>query len=270
MITDNKLKMMMITLTTAWVVIFSILPFVFLIITSFLNRHVVHHDFFQWFNVPLSIHNYAPLEKAIAVDVLRLSLRLAMFATFICLILGYPIAYWLGRSNKPFKSWYLLCIVLVFWTSPLVKSYALIYILKPILFTDVSLTIGFVYILLPIMIISIMTNVFRIDPNLFFAAQELGANTFTLMRRIVLPLTLPGIIAGCTLVFLPSMTLFYIPDILGNRAHIIIGRFILNQFLFAHDWPLGAAIATALMLVLAIFMLIYFWAIRHDKERGIG
>jgi spermidine/putrescine transport system permease protein len=119
---------------------------------------------------------------------------------------------------------------------------------KPIsmIFNNTSVLIGLVYNLLPFMILPLLTNIERLDNRLVDAARDLGANRFTTFRKIIIPLTMPGIIAGCILVFLPAMTIFYIPDLLGGAKSILLGNLIQNQFLMAGNWPFGSAISIVL------------------------
>jgi len=120
---------------------------------------------------------------------------------------------------------------------------------------------------LPFMILPIMTNVERLDDSLIDAAHDLGANKITTFRRVIIPLTLPGIIAGSILVFLPAMTMFYIPDILGGAKSILLGNLIQNQFLMSGNWPMGSAVSTMLTVILISLILIYVWATRRTKKR---
>ena len=178
----------------------------------------------------------------------------------------------------------MLLVIIPFWTSSLIRSYALIAIIKAkgilnsllialgiihqplsILFTNSAVIIGLVYNLLPFMILPIMTNVERLDNRLIDAARDLGANRFTTFRKVIIPLTMPGIIAGSILVFLPAMTIFYIPDILGGAKSILLGNLIQNQFLIAENWPMGSAISAILTLVLATLILIYVWVNRARR-----
>ena len=137
----------------------------------------------------------------------------------------------------------------------------------PILFTNYAVMIGLVYNLLPFMILPIMTNVERLDERLIDAAKDLGANRFTIFRKIIIPLTMPGIIAGSTLVFLPAMTLFYIPDILGGAKSVLLGNLIQNQFLIAQNWPMGSTFSDVLTLVLISLILLYVAVTRSNKKR---
>jgi spermidine/putrescine transport system permease protein len=117
------------------------------------------------------------------------------------------------------------------------------------------------------MILPIMTNVERLDTRLVDAAYDLGANSITTFRKVIIPLTMPGIISGIILVFLPAMTIFYIPDILGGAKSVLLGNLIQNQFLVAQNWPLGSAVSTVLTIILISLILLYAWVTRGSKMR---
>ena len=134
------------------------------------------------------------------------------------------------------------------------------------LFTNTAVIIGLVYNLLPFMILPIMTNVERLDSRLIDAARDLGANRLTTFRKIIIPLTMPGIISGCILVFLPAMTLFYIPDLLGGAKSMLVGNLIQNQFLSARDWPFGAAVSVILVLVMSLLLVLYYFSILRNSD----
>jgi len=127
--------------------------------------------------------------------------------------------------------------------------------------------IGTVYNLLPFMVLPLLTNIERLDDQLVDAARDLGANRFTTFSKIILPLTLPGILSGCILVFLPAMTLFYIPDLLGGSKSILLGNLIQNQFLIAQNWPLGSAVSIVFTLLLVILLFVYWRTIRTGLQK---
>jgi spermidine/putrescine transport system permease protein len=191
-------------------------------------------------------------------------------------LMAYPFAYFISRLPEKTKGFLVLLVVIPFWTSSLIRSYSLIAILKTkglinafllwagiihaplqILFTHTAVVVGLVYNLLPFMILPILTNIERLDNRLLDAARDLGATRFTIFRRVVVPLTIPGIVAGCTLVFLPAMTIFYIPEILGGAKSVLMGNLIQREFLSMHNWPQGAATSILLIGFLALLVGIY-------------
>ncbi|MCZ6914823.1 MAG: ABC transporter permease subunit, partial [Rickettsia endosymbiont of Ixodes persulcatus] len=194
----------------------------------------------------------------------------------ICLCLGYPFAYILARLKSKYKSLLLFLVIIPFWTSSLIRTYAIISILKAkgllntillslgiihqplsILYTGTAVMIGLVYSLLPFMILPLYANIEKLDIQFIDAARDLGANTVIIFMRVILPLTLPGIVGGIILVFLPAMSMFYIPDILGGAKSLLVGNLIQNEFLSAHNWPLGSAVSMVLTLSMGLLLLVY-------------
>ena len=280
---DNHFKHFSLTVVWFWLFLFALLPFCLVIAASFMGHSDEH-----LIQLPLTLDNYRQLNNAIYIRIFEKSFLIAGFSTLLCLVIGYPFAYIIARLQGPWKNFLLLLVIIPFWTSSLIRSYALIAIIKAkgilnsllillgiidhplsILFTNSAVIIGLVYNLLPFMILPIMTNVERLDNRLVDAARDLGANHFTTFRRVIIPLTMPGIIAGCILVFFPAMTIFYIPDILGGAKSILLGNLIQNQFLIAENWPLGSAVSAVLTIVLATLILIYLWVSRGSKRREL-
>jgi spermidine/putrescine transport system permease protein len=279
---DAYFKYFSLSLVWFWLFLFALLPFCLVIITSFMPPH--QSDILK---ASFTLENYQQLFQPLYLRIFQKSFLIAGMATAICLVLGYPFAYLLARMQGNLKNILLMLIIIPFWTSTLIRSYALIAIIKakgllssllialgliqhplPILFTNTAVMIGLVYNLLPFMILPIMTNIERLDHGLVDAARDLGANRYTTFRRVIIPLTIPGIIAGCILVFLPAMTIFYIPDILGGAKSILLGNLIQNQYLIAQNWPMGSAFSTMLTLLLATLIIIYLIATRGSKKQN--
>lgn len=263
-----------------WLIIFALLPFCLVIIASLLEQSQT-----QLLQLPFTFDNYFRLINPLYARIFEKSFIIAGISTFFCLLLGYPFAFLIARMHDTYKNLLLLLIIIPFWTSSLIRSYALIAILKAkgilnslligiglihqplsILFTNDAVIIGLVYNLLPFMILPILTNVERLDNRLIDAARDLGAKRFTIFSKIIIPLTMPGIVAGCILVFLPAMTIFYIPDILGGAKSILLGNLIQNQFLIAQNWPAGSAVSCVLTLMLAVLICIYLLQSRGNKD----
>lgn len=278
---NNPFKVFSLSTVWLWMFSFALLPFCLIVISSFMQ-----HDHNQIFQASFTLANYSQINNAVYFRIFEKSFFLAGIATLICLLLGYPFAYLIARMHGAWKNFLLLLVIIPFWTSSLIRSYALIAMIKAkgilntvligagilheplqLLFTNTAVVIGLVYNLLPFMVLPIMTNIERLDIRLIDAARDLGANRFTTFKRVIIPLTAPGIIAGSILVFLPAMTIFYIPDILGGAKSILLGNLIQNQFLVAQNWPMGAAVSVALSLILISLILIYMWATRGNKNR---
>jgi spermidine/putrescine transport system permease protein len=279
---DNSLKYFSLSAIWLWLIVFALLPFALVTLASFAS-----HDDSRLLTMPATLLNYFQLNNAIYVKIFKQSFYIAGTCTLICLLLGYPFAYSIARMQHRFKNLLILLIIIPFWTSSLIRTYSMITMLKPkgvinsillwsgiidkplpLLFSDTSVMIGLVYNLLPFMVLPLLTNIERLDNRLIDAARDLGANRFTTFRRIILPLTMPGILSGCILVFLPAMTIFYIPDLLGGSKSILLGNLIQNQFLIAQNWPLGSAISVVFTLMLAVLLIIY-WRSMGSKERDL-
>lgn len=277
---DTGFKHSSLTIIWIWLFLFALLPFGLVVVTSFLSHSENH--LMTW---PLTLVNYQRLNNEMYLNIFAKSFLIAGISTLLCLIIGYPFAFIIARMQGAWKNFLLLLVIIPFWTSSLIRSYALIAIIKTkgilnsllltvglihhpisILFTNAAVIIGLVYNLLPFMILPIMTNIERLDNRLIDAARDLGANRLTTFRRVIIPLSMPGIISGSILVFLPAMTIFYIPDILGGAKSILLGNLIQNQFLIAQNWPMGSAVSTVLTLVLATLIIVYLWAKRGSKK----
>ena len=277
---DETFKHFSLSIIWFWLVIFALLPFCLVGIASFLNHNENH-----LMNLPITFSNYAQLNNTIYIKIFKESFYIASICTMICLALGYPFAFAIARMQNHYKRLLVLLIIIPFWTSSLIRTYSMITMLKPkgiinsilmwfnlidkplpLLFTDTAVMIGLVYNLLPFMVLPLLTNIERLDNRLIDAARDLGANRITTFSRIILPLTMPGILSGCILVFLPAMTIFYIPDLLGGSKSILLGNLIQNQFLITQNWPLGSAISVVFTLLLVILLFIYWRSFRGKEQ----
>jgi putrescine transport system permease protein len=211
----------------------------------------------------------------------------AAVSTVICLLIGYPIAYAIARSDASTRNILMLLVVLPFWTSFLLRVYAWIGILKnngllnnfltwigvidqPIqmLQTDFAVYVGIVYSYLPFMILPLYANLEKLDLTLLEAAADLGCRPWQAFYKVTLPLSKPGIIAGCLLVFIPAVGEFVIPSLLGDPGMLMIGKVLWTEFFNNRDWPVASAVAIALLLFLVIPMMLYQRA--QDAEAGGG
>lgn len=263
-----------------WLAIFSLIPSFLLLMTSIL----VQGDG-ELVRLQLTIDNYLRLFNP---DYLRVFLRsfvLAGTCTLACLLLAYPFSYCIARLPEQYKGIGLLLVIIPFWTSSLIRSYAIVALLKThgiintflmwlgiinapiqLMYTNTATLIGLIYTLLPLMILPLYASIEKLDIRFIDAARDLGAKKHQVFFKVILPLTLPGIFAGCLLVFLPAMTLFYIPDLLGGAKTILIGNIIQNQFLAARDWPMGATISVTLTLLMGLVLFVYWRRYPNRQE----
>lgn len=210
------------------------------------------------------------------------SVRLAFFSTLYCLLFAYPMAWWIARSNKSLQHILLVLILMPFWTSSLLRMYALIGLLNPngvindfliwagitvtpiqMMQTDYSIYSGIILTYLPLMILPLYASLVRLDNSVLEAAADLGAKNWDIFRTIILPLSMPGVIAGCLLVFIPAVGEFVIPALLGGPEQLMLGKVIWTEFFRNRDWPVAAAIA---IILIAIIILPIVYARYQDKE----
>ncbi|MBN2689793.1 MAG: ABC transporter permease subunit [Gammaproteobacteria bacterium] len=254
-----------------WLAIFALTPIALVLISSFFTPDNEH-----FIRLPATINNYAQLFNTVYLRILLQSILLATSCTIICLIIAYPFAYIVARIKSHYRFLLLLLIIIPFWTSSLIRTYAIIAILKTkgilnsvllmlgiihhplhILYSYTAVLIGTSYTLLPFMILPIYANLEKFDNSLIDAARDLGAGKFRIFVEIILPLSTPGIIAGSILVFLPAMTMFYIPVLLGGAKDLLLGNLIENEFLITNNWPMGAAISVFVILLMGLSAIAY-------------
>lgn len=229
--------------------------------------------------LPFTGENYSRLWDSLYLRILGRSFWIAGASTVFCLLLGFPLALFLARS--PRKNLYLSLVMLPFWTSFLVRTYAWMFLLRdtglinsvlqnigwirhplPLLYNDGAVIVGLVYAYLPFMVLPLYSTLERLDPNLIEAAADLGARPAATLARVIVPLSAPGIRAGIVLVFIPCLGAFLTPDLLGGGKSVMIGNLIQNQFTTARDWPFGSALSLVLM---ALVMLLLWLFTRRDS-----
>lgn len=223
------------------------------------------------------IRNYIRVFNSLYIPIYLRSIYIAFLTTLICLLIGYPVAYYIAMKAKPEnKIIYLFLIIVPLWTSFLIRTYAWILILRdeglvnlfllriglidkplPLLYNEFSVLLGLIYGELPFMILPIYASLEKIDINLIEASKDLGADEFGTLKRVILPLTLPGIIVGVMIVFIPTLGSFIVSDLLGGAKSMLVGNLIQNQFIVARDKPFGSAIAFVLSFFVLILLYIY-------------
>ncbi|MEZ5545640.1 MAG: ABC transporter permease subunit [Lysobacteraceae bacterium] len=232
--------------------------------------------------------NYAALLKdSLYLKAYLNSLLFASISTTIALLIGYPIAYGIARAKPAWRLALLVGVILPFWTSSLLRTYAMSGILKgngllsnflmwlgvidqpmELLYTNAAVYIGIVYNYLPFMILPLAATLMKLDFTLLEAAEDLGARPWQAFLKITLPLSLPGIIAGALLVFIPAVGEFVIPDILGGPDAITIGRVLWTEFFSNRDWPLASAVAVAMLLLIVVPTLIFEYVENRSEAKG--
>jgi len=250
---------------------------------------VMTRDPDTFISLPLNLDAYRQLFDPLYLEVFLHSLYMAAMTTLVCLLIGYPFAWALSKPGKQRQLLLIFFLIIPFWTNSLVRTYALKLILatngllnnalmalgiiqKPLqmLYTEGAVIIGLVYLLLPFMILPLYSVFDDLRQELLLASHDLGAGRFATFIHVIVPLTLPGILAGVMLVLLPAMGLFFVPDILGGSRNLLVGNVIKNQFLDARDWPFGAAASIVLTVTMAILMLAYRLSKQRIGEEGAG
>lgn len=269
---NNTFQKSTITVIFGWLLFFVLVPNILVLLVSFLSR-----DSSQFYAMPFTFENYTHLFDSLYAQVLWNSLYMAGIATLICLLVGYPFAFVLTKMPAKYRPILLFLVVLPFWTNSLIRIYGMKIFLGVkgilnqsllwlgiidtpirILNTEVAVIIGLVYLLLPFMILPLYSAIDKLDGRLLEAAKDLGANAFQRFIRIILPLTMPGIIGGCLLVFLPAMGMFYVADLLGGAKVLLVGNIIKSEFLISRNWPFGAALSIGLTILMALLIFVYW------------
>ncbi|MFV8449295.1 spermidine/putrescine ABC transporter permease PotB [Vibrio campbellii] len=269
-----NLQNAIITLIVGWLTLFVLVPNLMIIGTSFLTR-----DEANLIELTFTFDNYLRLLDPLYAKVLMHSFYMAIIATLLCLVIGYPFAYIVAKMPEKWRPFMLFLVIVPFWTNSLIRTYGLKIVLgtqsilnkslmameiidKPmrLMYTETAVMIGLVYILLPFMILPLYSAIEKLDNTYIEAAKDLGANKFQTITKVILPLTMPGIIGGCLLVLLPALGMFYISDLLGGAKNLLIGNVIKSQVLNARDWPFGAATSIALTFAMAVMLYAYYRA----------
>ncbi|HBC3479259.1 TPA: spermidine/putrescine ABC transporter permease PotB [Vibrio parahaemolyticus] len=269
-----NLQNAIITLIVGWLTLFVLVPNLMIIGTSFLTR-----DEANLIELTFTFDNYLRLLDPLYAKVLMHSFYMAIIATLLCLIIGYPFAYIVAKMPEKWRPFMLFLVIVPFWTNSLIRTYGLKIVLgtqgilnkslmamdiidKPLrlMYTETAVMIGLVYILLPFMILPLYSAIEKLDNTYIEAAKDLGASKLQTITKVILPLTMPGIIGGCLLVLLPALGMFYISDLLGGAKNLLIGNVIKSQVLNARDWPFGAATSIALAIAMAIMLYAYYRA----------
>jgi putrescine transport system permease protein len=276
-----------------WLIVLFLIPFIIVFKISFSEVRLAmppYAPLFEWLDgklvaVKLNFSNYAFLfTDALYVSSYLYSLKVAAVSTLLCLLLGYPMAYAIARSSPTSRNVLLMLIVLPFWTSFLLRVYAWIGLLKSngvinnvlmsvgiihepltMLQTDFAVYVGIVYSYLPFMILPLYSNLEKHDLTLIEAAADLGARPFTAFRRITLPQSLPGIIAGSLLVFIPAVGEYVIPSLLGRTDQLMIGRVLSDEFFQNRDWPVASSVAIFMLALLVVPIMLF----QHFEKRTL-
>lgn len=294
-IRENLWRYFIVAIPYIWLLLFFLAPFVIVFKISLADPIIAQPPFTPLFNqgsdggfsIYTTFDNFLYLFQDSLYFVTYLnSVKLAFIATLFTLLIGYPIAYGIARSPQPTRNILLLLVVIPFWISFLLRVYSWMGILKTnglingfllwlgvidqpleLLYTDTAVYIGMVYSYLPYMILPLYANLVKLDIRLLEAASDLGAKKWQGFVDVTLPLSMPGIIAGCLLVFIPAIGEYVIPALLGGADTLMIGRVLFDEFFLNRDWPVASAVAIVLLLLL-VLPIVYFQKKQAQETTG--
>lgn len=274
-------RLFVISVPMAWLLLFFLIPFVVVFGISLAIRRFGRPPYTELLTVTdetsiqltLHLNNYLTLiSDTLYVNAYMSSVSIAAISTIIALLIGYPMAYFIARSNDTWRNVLLMLVVLPFWTSFLLRVYALssfmrgqgvinnflgIFGIPPLVMmqTDFAVYVGIVYTYLPFMILPLYTSLVKLDSSLLEASADLGARPIRTFFSVTLPLSMPGVIAGSMLVFIPAIGEFVIPTLLGGPGTLMIGRVLWDEFFTNTNWPRASAVATAMLFVIMLSLL---------------
>jgi len=281
-IRQQPFRAAVLVLVWGWLLFLVLTPNMLVVGASVMTR-----DPANFISLPLNLDAYRQLFNPLYLEVFLHSLYMAAMTTLVCLLIGYPFAWALSRVEKRRQILLIFLLIIPFWTNSLVRTYALKLILATngllnsalmslgiidepaqLLYTEGAVIVGLVYLLLPFMILPLYSVFEDLRQDVLLASHDLGAGRFATFKNVIVPLTLPGVLAGVMLVLLPAMGLFFVPDILGGSRNLLVGNVIKNQFLDARNWPFGAAASIVLTLTMALLMFAHRLSKRRLGEEG--
>lgn len=266
-----------------YMVSFLAVPLLLIILVSFFKRGV-----YGDINYVFTLTNYIRMFDPLYLRIIWISLIISFITTVVCLLFGYPFAYFIARAPKKFRVVLMMLIIVPFWTNSLVRTYAWIILLRTegiiniylmklgfiqepltMLYNQGAVLVGLVYTLFPFMILPLYASIEKLDPTYLEAAGDLGASPWKSFLRITLPLTMPGIIAGSLLVFIPTLGYFFIPDLMGGSKTMLVSNLIKNQFLTARDWPFGSALSIVLIIITLVLIYSYIRVVGNKRDTEV-
>lgn len=258
-----------------WMIIFTIIPLIL----------ILHYSFTATTNgdTAFTLYNYRRILDPLYINIIKNSISLAVKCTVVCFVMGYPVAYILSKKEFSNKGTLLFLFIVPMWMNFLLRTYAWLNILgnngvlnsilvffgiprQQLLFTEGAVLMGLVYNFLPFMILPIYTSLQKIDISLIEGAQDLGANTFQVFKKIIFPLSIPGVVSGITMVFMPAVSTFIISNLLGGEQFMLVGNLIEQQFLRVGNWHFGSSLAVLLMILIIISTLLLSFLNKETKE----
>ena len=262
-----------------WLIIFFAIPMLMVVAVSFATRTPYGQVVFKF-----TFGNYVRFLEPLYLKIFASTVVTATVTTVFTFLMGYPVAYAIAKLPKKWQQPCLIVVMVPFWINFLIRSYAWVIILRSqgvvntillklgliaqpltLLYNDYAVTLGMIYALLPFMVLPIYVSIEQLDKRLLEAASDLGASPLVAFQKITLPLTMPGLAAGSLLVFISSLGMFVVPDVMGGAKSALIGNLIQNQFLSARDWPFGSALSIVLAILALILIMLYYRVLQQQK-----
>jgi spermidine/putrescine transport system permease protein len=266
-----------------WWVVLLVVPVGLVLAYAFFKRGIYGGVVYEF-----NLANFDRVVDPLYVDVLWFSVRVALEATLLALLIGYPVAWFIATRPPRWRTVLLVLVVLPFWTSLLIRTYAWIVLLNDqglinqsltslgvveepleLLYNEFAIVLGLVYGYLPLMVLPLYAAIERLPAEVREASQDLGASAVKSFLTVTLPLTRTGVAAGCIFVFVPSLGNFIVPELLGGGRQQMVGNLIQVQFLEARDWPFGATLALAVIALMAVVLLGQAWLTARDRREAV-
>ena len=274
----------LVTPVLIWLSLFFVVPLLIVVVISFLGRTPYGQLIFNF-----TLENYQRFFEPLYLNILIYTFVMSLLVTILTFLLGYPLAYTIARMDRVWQRIGLMLVMIPFWINFLIRSYAWVIILRSqgvvnslllstgvieqplsLLYNDGAVFLGLVYAMLPFMVLPVYVSIEQLDLRLLEAASDLGATPMRAFFKVTLPLTLPGVAAGSILVFISTLGMFVVPDIMGGAKSALIGNLIQNQFLGARNWPFGSALSILLAFLSMMLIYLYYKALGLNKGGKIA
>ncbi|MBQ2897457.1 MAG: ABC transporter permease [Clostridia bacterium] len=269
---SNSLKIFSTYTTYLFLIAFVLIPTLFIIVVSFLKA-----DSLGNIKLMFTFENFKKLFDPVYLNIMVNSLKIAFITTISALLLAYPLAYIISKTGRKIQQALFMLIILPYWTNSLVRTYSFLIVLRSdgiinkllmmlgaiteplqLLYTEGAVIFAMIYLLLPVMFLPIYSSITKLDFSFVEASHDLGANKFQTFLSVILPLTIPGVMAGTILVFTPCLGLFFISDLIGGGKTVLLGNIIRDQFTSTRNLPFGSALSVLMMLFALFFIAIYY------------
>lgn len=254
-----------------WMIIFVMAPMIYVLVISFLTR-----DPYGGIEAKFTFENYTEMLQPLYLKVILKSFKLAFYTTVVCLLVGYPMAYWIASKRPSMAAKMLMLVMIPYWTSSLVRLYSANLLAMPngflnlalmklhiiseplnLLYSDTMVLMGLLITCLPFSVLPLYSSIEKLDKSLIEASKDLGARPMQTFFKVIVPQTMPGIVGCIILVFIPALGMYFVPDVMGGGKVMLIGTLVKNQFLVTKNWPFGASMAILLIFITLAILWIY-------------